>query len=126
MDMKDEETSTDGGSTPEPQGDTGHAPVTGTGAKRGFAAMDLKRQREIASKGGRAAHTNGTAHQFTSEEAREAGRRGGRSVSSDRAHMAEIGRAGGKARGRAISVAKPAETSAVSRAATEVDPSKHQ
>ena len=44
---------------------------------RGFAAMDPAKQREIASKGGRAAHEQGTAHEFTSEEAREAGRKGG-------------------------------------------------
>lgn len=43
----------------------------------GFAAMDPQRQREIASEGGRAAHVKGTAHQFTPEEAREAGRKGG-------------------------------------------------
>jgi general stress protein YciG len=43
-------------------------------AKRGFASMDPARQREIASAGGRAAHAAGTAHEFTSEEAREAGR----------------------------------------------------
>ena len=46
-------------------------------AERGFAAMDPKRQREIASEGGKAAHLTGNAHQFTSEEAREAGRKGG-------------------------------------------------
>lgn len=40
--------------------------------------MDQDKQREIARKGGRAAHQKGTAHEFTSEEAREAGRRGGR------------------------------------------------
>lgn len=45
---------------------------------RGFAAMDPERQREIASAGGKAAHAKGTAHQWTSEEAREAGREGGR------------------------------------------------
>lgn len=42
---------------------------------RGFAAMDPKRQREIASLGGRAAHQSGHAHEFTSEEARAAGRK---------------------------------------------------
>ena len=49
------------------------------GAKsvRGFAAMDREKQREIASKGGKASHLSGHAHQFTSEEAREAGRKGG-------------------------------------------------
>jgi len=46
-------------------------------SKRGFAAMDDAKKREIASKGGRAAHAKGTAHQFTSEEARQAGRKGG-------------------------------------------------
>lgn len=64
-------------------------------SKRGFAAMSPERQREIASMGGKAAHAKGTAHQFTSEEAREAGRKGGVAVSRDRAHMAAIGRKGG-------------------------------
>lgn len=45
--------------------------------KRGFASMDEDKQREIASKGGKAAHEKGTAHEFSSEEAREAGRIGG-------------------------------------------------
>src|SRR5204863_6832587 len=63
---------------------------------RGFAAMDSEKQREIASKGGRAAHAKGTAHEFTAEEAREAGRKGGEAVSRNREHMAEIGREGGK------------------------------
>src|SRR5687767_11165976 len=44
---------------------------------RGFASMDRSKQREIASQGGRAAHAKGTAHEWTSEEAREAGRKGG-------------------------------------------------
>jgi general stress protein YciG len=44
---------------------------------RGFASMDRTKQREIASKGGKAAHQKGTAHEWTSEEAREAGRKGG-------------------------------------------------
>lgn len=44
---------------------------------RGFASMDRSKQREIASKGGKAAHQKGTAHEWTSDEAREAGRRGG-------------------------------------------------
>jgi len=45
--------------------------------ERGFASMDSAKQREIASKGGRAAHQKGTAHEWTREEAREAGRRRG-------------------------------------------------
>jgi uncharacterized protein len=45
--------------------------------RRGFAAMTKEKRREIASKGGRAAHLKGTAHEWTSEEARDAGRLGG-------------------------------------------------
>ncbi|OHA15071.1 MAG: general stress protein [Candidatus Taylorbacteria bacterium RIFCSPLOWO2_12_FULL_43_20] len=50
--------------------------------KRGFASMDPEKQREIASKGGKASHEKGTAHEFTSEEAREAGRKGGQARQS--------------------------------------------
>lgn len=46
-------------------------------SRRGFASMDEEKQRAIASKGGRAAHEQGKAHEWTSEEAREAGRKGG-------------------------------------------------
>lgn len=63
---------------------------------RGFASMAEHKQREIARKGGRAAHEKGRAHEFTSEEARQAGRKGGEKVSVNRSHMAEIGRRGGK------------------------------
>lgn len=69
-------------------------------SRRGFASMDPSRQREIASKGGRAAHAKGTAHEWSSDEARVAGRKGGEVVSRDRDHMAAIGREGGEARGR--------------------------
>lgn len=68
---------------------------TGKG-QRGFASMEPEKQREIASKGGKAAHEKGTAHEFTSEEAREAGRKGGEKVSQNREHMAAIGRKGGQ------------------------------
>ena len=68
-------------------------------SRRGFASMDAAKQKEIASKGGRAAHSKGTAHEFTSDEARIAGRKGGEAVSRDRAHMAAIGREGGHSRG---------------------------
>jgi general stress protein YciG len=51
----------------------------GGSSRRGFAAMSEERQREIASQGGKAAHASGNAHEFTSDEAREAGRKGGRS-----------------------------------------------
>ena len=65
-------------------------------SNRGFVSMDEDKQREIASKGGKAAHASGNAHEFDSEEAREAGRKGGESVSQDREHMADIGRKGGE------------------------------
>lgn len=65
---------------------------------RGFASMDEEKQREIASRGGKAAHEKGTAHEFNTEEAREAGRKGGQAVSRDREHMRQIGSLGGKAR----------------------------
>ncbi len=62
--------------------------------------MDEDKQREIASKGGKAAHEQGRAHEFTPAEARVAGKKGGEAVAADRAHMAEIGRRGGQARGK--------------------------
>src|SRR5688500_19097543 len=68
---------------------------TGT-RTRGFASMNTEKQREIARKGGRAAHEKGTAHEFTTDEARAAGRKGGERVSANREHMSRIGRLGGK------------------------------
>jgi uncharacterized protein len=58
--------------------------------------MSEQRQREIAAAGGRAAHKRGTAHEFSSTEARRAGQKGGEAVSRDRSHMAKIGRKGGE------------------------------
>jgi uncharacterized protein len=69
--------------------EAGHEP-------RGFAGMDESKQRQIASRGGKAAHEKGTAHEFTPDEARKAGRKGGESVSQNRQHMAAIGRKGGE------------------------------
>jgi len=64
-------------------------------SNRGFASMDPQRQREIASEGGRAAHEKGTAHEFTSEEAREAGRKGGMARSANRRNaMGQSGNGG--------------------------------
>jgi general stress protein YciG len=63
---------------------------------RGFAAMTQEKQRAIASKGGKAAHQKGTAHEFTRDEARAAGRKGGEAISGNRDHMATIGRKGGE------------------------------
>jgi general stress protein YciG len=56
---------------------------------RGFAAMDRKLVSEIARKGGKAAHSAGTAHEFTSEEARVAGRKGGRATHAKRRKAVE-------------------------------------
>jgi general stress protein YciG len=69
-------------------------------SNRGFASMDTQKQREIASKGGKAAHQSGNAHEFTSAEAAAAGRKGGMVVSQNTQHMATIGRKGGEARGK--------------------------
>ena len=68
-------------------------------SNRGFAAMSPEKQKEIASEGGRAAHQLGVAHEWNSEEARQAGRKGGQSVSQNREHMSEIGRRGGQSSG---------------------------
>ena len=57
-------------------------------SKRGFASMDEEKQREIASKGGKAAHESGHAHEWDSQEAREAGRAGGK-ASHSRSEMNE-------------------------------------
>jgi general stress protein YciG len=91
--------------------------------KRGFSAMTADQQREIASKGGKAAHAMGRAHEFSPEEARAAGRKGGQTVSRDRAHMAEIGRLGGESRKRRL-----AEAAAIAGARAidhESEPSFH-
>jgi general stress protein YciG len=90
---------------------SGGGSASGQGpAKRGFAAMDQSQQREIASKGGQAAHQKGTAHEFDSEEARRAGQKGGEAVSRNREHMADIGRKGGESRQSAHRAATGAAT----------------
>src|SRR5438270_2948598 len=68
-------------------------------SNRGFAAMSPERQKQIASEGGRAAHKQGVAHEWNSDEARKAGRKGGQIVSQNREHMSEIGRRGGQSSG---------------------------
>lgn len=55
-------------------------PSSNTTQRRGFASMDEQKQREIARKGGQAVHQKGTAHEFSSEEARIAGHKGGQKV----------------------------------------------
>jgi general stress protein YciG len=69
----------------------------GNTSKRGFASMNPELQRKIAREGGRAAHQKGVAHEFNSDEAREAGRKGGEAVSANREHMSAIGKKGGEA-----------------------------
>ena len=56
--------------------------------RRGFASMSPEKQREIASKGGRAAHEKGTAHEWTADEARSAGRKGGQVSRGGRGRLA--------------------------------------
>jgi general stress protein YciG len=82
--------------------------VTTTGERkerRGFASMSAEKQREIASKGGRAAHEKGTAHEWNADEARNAGRKGG-----------QVSRGG---RGRLIVPAETVEVSPVAEGAAE-------
>lgn len=63
--------------------------------KQGFAALTAEQRAASASRGGKAAHASGRAHEFTSEEAKAAGRKGGAAVARRPGHMAEIGRKGG-------------------------------
>ena len=62
-----------------------------TRSRRGFAAMDSQKQKEIASQGGRAAHQLGVAHRWTSAEASEAGRKGGQNSRGTRSPNTEDG-----------------------------------
>jgi hypothetical protein len=71
--------------------------------------MSPDRLREIASRGGKLAHAQGKAHEFTSEEGREAGRIGGAKVAVDREHMREIGKLGALARRNRCADPKPEE-----------------
>ncbi|MBA2304297.1 MAG: stress-induced protein [Acidobacteria bacterium] len=64
--------------------------------RRGFASMSPEKQREIASKGGRAAHQKGTAHEWTSEEARSAGRKGGQISRGGRGRLNEAAEDGSR------------------------------
>ena len=77
--MPEEEKEQSGGN---PGGNPSSTKATSTkgSSRKGFASMDRQKQREIASRGGKAAHKAGTAHQFTSEEARKAGQKGGQSA----------------------------------------------
>lgn len=66
--------------------------------KRGFAAMTPEQRQDAGRKGGKAANDRGVTHRWDRESARSAGQKGGKSVSKDRDHMAEIGRRGGSSR----------------------------
>jgi general stress protein YciG len=68
----------------------------GNTSKRGFASMDPEQQREIAAEGGRAAHQKGTAHEFTSEEARRAGAMSHKNDASRNKQSAGDGNKGGR------------------------------
>jgi len=59
-------------------------------ARRGFASMSQEKQRQIASKGGRAAHAKGTAHEWSAEEARRAGRKGGQASRGGRGKIPSV------------------------------------
>lgn len=83
---------------------------------KGFAALTPEKRREIAAKGGRAAHEAGTAHEFTRDEASAAGKKGGQLAhASGRAHeftseeAREAGRLGGYAAQRARKQAAAAQ-----------------
>ena len=83
----------------EQNSDQRSQPGNGRTSNRGFAAMSPEKQKQIASEGGRAAHRQGVAHEWNSDEARMAGRKGGQIVSQNREHMSEIGRRGGQSSG---------------------------
>ncbi len=72
--------------------------ATRSSSKRGFAAMDPERRRRCASLGGSVAHERGTGHEFSSDEARQAGSKGGKVVGEDRRYMSAIGKKGALAR----------------------------
>jgi general stress protein YciG len=87
-------------SEPSSFGNDSMEPSAKRTSSRGFAAMDPEKQKRIASEGGRAAHRQGVAHEWSRDEAREAGRKGGQIVSQNREHMSEIGRKGGQSSGQ--------------------------
>jgi len=81
--------------------------------RRGFASMTPEKQREIASKGGRAAHQKGTAHEWTSEEARSAGRKGGQISRGGRGRLVDDQSAPDAAGEMPLSTAMPSDSSSV-------------
>lgn len=85
------------------------------GRGKGFAAMSPDQRREIASKGGKAAHAKDTAHEYTRAEAIEHGRKGGIVISANREHMANLGR-------RSADVRRAAKAAKLAPPASEVTP----
>jgi general stress protein YciG len=75
--------------------------------RRGFASMSPEKQREIASKGGRAAHEKGTAHEWTPDEARNAGRKGGQISRGGRGRLIPASAADVNVTGVSVSGAEP-------------------
>lgn len=103
-------------------GNRGDNPGSGK-SERGFASMDPQRQREIASEGGKAAHQSGKAHQFTSREASEAGRKGGQASrggnrSANRGAARATTKALAKGKGTTSEVTRPAAARMITKAAT--------
>ncbi len=96
---RQEEMSRDYDNRNDQQQETSHSSNGTRTSNRGFAAMSPEKQKQIASEGGRAAHKLGVAHEWSSDEARKAGKKGGQIVSQNREHMSEIGRRGGQSSG---------------------------
>lgn len=76
--------------------------------KKGFASMTPERLKEVCSKGGKSSQAKGNGHKWTPEEARKAGKKGGKKVSRDREYMAELGRKSAAARAKKKEEAKNA------------------
>ena len=78
--------------------------------RRGFALIPKETLRQWASLGGKVSQQEKNAHRFTSETAREAGKRGGEAIAKDRAYMRELGRRGGNAKAQARKAAQATQT----------------
>ena len=92
----------------------GLAPATASDEKpklrRGFALIPKETLRQWASLGGKVSQQEKNAHRFTSETAREAGKRGGEAIAKDREYMRELGRRGGNAKAQARKAAQATQT----------------
>ena len=90
----------------------------------GFARVPKEKLRNWASLGGKAAQREKSGHRFTSEKAREAGKRGGATVAKDREYMRELGRRGGIARAKARKAAQATQTETPADVDNTDDPSE--